>query len=321
MTSNGTSVVCASFKPNVMIIPVLYLVMFPIALLLNGVAAWVSLQLQSTSTFMVYLKNLVAADLVMTLIIPIKALNDMPGAPVRLFILVCRYFSVIFYCCMYTSIILLGLVSLDRFFKIVRPCGKLFGQNLIFSKLMSALVWVTLFGGTALPTIILTNKPVNNMTIDTCMSLKGYGGLRVHEGMTIYLNVLFWLVSVEIAVCYICIANKVIQSFRKSGSNNNQGKQKTKLRVFLVLIVFFVCYGPYHMVRIPYTLQQINHFGTCTHVQGKFAKDISLWFATTNVCLDPLLYVFLCREFKEKLMSMMKDFVCKWKRKEDQTSN
>lgn len=311
MPSNQTSrndSECDSFMYDPNVVPALYFLMFPIALLLNGVAAWVSLYLKSTSTFVVYLKNLVAADLIITLIIPIKAMGDLPGASNRLYILSCRYFSVIFYSTLYTCITLLGLISLDRFFKIMTPRNS-FGQNLTFSKLISASVWLILFGGTALPNIILSNKSVANMTeISTCMDLKGPAGLELHGGIVIYLNVLFWLISVVVAVCYICITNKVVQSFRQSGSNNNQGKQKIKLRVFLVVIVFVVSFGPYHIVRIPYTFQQVNHSSqtACAYLKGRFAKDLSLLFATTNICMDPLLYVFLCREFKEKLISLMK---------------
>ncbi|KAK2847325.1 hypothetical protein Q5P01_010324 [Channa striata] len=280
--------ICFTYKQN--IISVLSFLMFPVALLLNGVAAWVSLHLKSTSSFVVYLKNLVAADLILTLIHPIEAVSDMQGVSSVLFVLSCRYFSTIFYSTQYTSITLLGFISLD--------------------------LWVTLLGGTALPNIILTNKEVANVTAtSSCMTLKGPAGLELHRIIVLYLNVLFWLISVLIVVCYICIADKVIQSFRRSGSNNNQGKRKIKLRVFLVVIVFFVSFAPYHIVRIPYTFQQISYSSKsdCSYLKGKFAKEFALWIATTNTCMDPLLYVFLCREFKEKLVSMTKNALIAFK--------
>lgn len=291
-------------------IPALYLMMFPIALLLNVVAAWVSLHLKSTTTFVVYLKNLVAADIIMTLMIPFKAAGDLPGKWVYLAEPTCRFFSVIFYNTQYTCIALLGLISVDRFFKIMMPRSRLCGQNLTISKLLAASIWVIMFGITCLPNIILTNKSVANITESvSCMMLKGPGGIEFHEKITIFLNAFFWFVSVVIVVCYICIANKVIQSYRNSGSNNSQGKQKLKLRIFLVIIVFFVSFCPYHIVRIPYTAQQVSDSSNnCSpeYAQIQFAKELTHWLATTNICMDPLLYVFLCREFKEKLMSMMK---------------
>uniref|UniRef100_A0A672FX53 Purinergic receptor P2Y13 n=1 Tax=Salarias fasciatus TaxID=181472 RepID=A0A672FX53_SALFA len=294
----------SSHSPN--LIPTLYFLMFPIALLLNSVAAWVSVHLKATSTFVVYLKNLVAADLIMTLTLPIEAANELAGKSTTLYALTCRYFSVIFYSTLSTCIAFLGFIGLDRFFKIMLPRSRLFGQNLIFSKVTSALIWIMMFGCTGLPNVIFTNQPVTNLTaITSCMHLKGPVGLLFHEKTVLFANVFFWVVSVVIVVCYICIANKVIQSFRNSGSINNQGNQKVKLRVFMVIIVFFVSYGPYHIVRIPYTFIQLSDSSDdCSFEAHKFAKELSLWLATTNICMDPLLYVFLCREFKEKLMLM-----------------
>uniref|UniRef100_A0A3Q2PQB2 Purinergic receptor P2Y13 n=1 Tax=Fundulus heteroclitus TaxID=8078 RepID=A0A3Q2PQB2_FUNHE len=308
---------CARFYYNPYIVPTLFFLMFPIALLLNVVAAWVSVHLKSTSTFVVYLKNLVAADIIMTLMIPIKAAGDLPGTWEHLSGVTCRFFAVIFYNAQYTCIALLGLISLDRFFKIMMPHSRLFGQSLTMSKLISATVWVVLFGGTGLPNILLTNKSVANASlITTCMVLKGPAGVKFHGQTSLLLNIFFWLVSVVIVVCYFCIANRVIQSYRNSGSNNSQGKQKIKLRVFLVIIVFFISFGPYHIIRIPYTSEQVTYSDAqCsnTYEHLRFAKELSHWLATTNICMDPLLYVFLCREFKEKLMSMIKNVCLSYK--------
>uniref|UniRef100_UPI0037E7F74A P2Y purinoceptor 13-like n=1 Tax=Semicossyphus pulcher TaxID=241346 RepID=UPI0037E7F74A len=284
----------------------LYFLLFPVELLLNGVAAWVSLRLPSTSTFVVYLKNLVAADLLMTLTLPTMAASMLPGATVALRAFNCRFFSVIFYCSLYTSITLMGLISLDRFFKIVRPCGKLLGQSVFFSHVMSTLVWLVLFGTTVIPTIILTDRNPENVTNDFCMSLKSPAGVSLHKCVVLSMEILFWLISILIVFCYICITLTVLQSFRNSGSNNSQGKKKTKLRVFLILLVFFACFVPLHIMRIPFTLHEVFDIYGCTQSWINIAHKFALWFSTTNACLDPLLYIYLCREYREKLADMMK---------------
>lgn len=312
LTSNTSQ--CNNFLYNSNLISALTFLMFPIALLLNAVAAWVSLHLRSTSTFVVYLKNLVAADLVLTLMTPIKAASDLPNSSNFLISLSCRYFSTTYYSTQYTCIALLGLISLDRFFKIMMPQNKLC-QKVIFSQVATGSVWFVIFTSAALPNIILTNKQVDGTTkLSSCMNLKEPVGKKLHSIVVIYLNVFFWIVSVIVAFCYFCIANKVIYSFRKSGSSNNKGKKKIRLRVFLVVIIFFVSFTPYHIVRIPYTFQQLTFSSTtdCYYFKAKFAKEFTLWLTSTNTCMNPLLYVFLCREFKEKLTSMMKkcfDFI------------
>ncbi|XP_069004495.1 P2Y purinoceptor 13-like [Embiotoca jacksoni] len=284
----------------------LFFLLFPIALLLNGVAAWVSLHLRSTSTFIVYLKNLVAADLLMTLMLPPKAASLLPGATVELSAVTCRYTDVIFYCCLYTNIALMGLISLDRFFKIVRPCGKVLGQNVMFSVVMSTVVWVVLFSGTAIPTVFLTDQNPASETENVCMSLKSSAGRIFHKYVILCMDILFWLVSALIVFCYICITMKVLQSFRNSGSNNSQGKKKTKLRIFLILLVFFVCFVPLQLIRIPYALNDSLETDLCTQTWMKIIQNVAVWVSTTNVCLDPLLCIYLCREYRDKLVEMMR---------------
>ncbi len=299
---------CASLSLVTVNVATSYLLflLFPIALLLNGVAAWASLHLRSTSTFIVYLKNLVAADLLMTLMLPPMAASKLPGAAVELKFFDCRYASVILYCCLYTNITLMGLISLDRFFKIVRPCGKVLGQSVVFSLVMSTLVWVVLLCGTVFPTIILTDQVPVNTTEDFCMSLKSPAALTLHNYVVLSMEILFWFVSIVIVFCYICITLKVLQSFRNSGSNNSQGKKKTKLRVFLILLVFFVCFAPLHVMRIPFTLNNIMETDGCAQMWVDVVHQLVLWVSTTNTCLDPLLYIYLCREYRDKLVDMMK---------------
>ncbi|XP_044057984.1 P2Y purinoceptor 13-like [Siniperca chuatsi] len=310
MVSNNSALFssdCSTFNLGAVKVAVSYLffIMFPVALLLNGVAAWVSFHLRSTTTFIVYLKNLVAADLLMTMTLPAIAASMLPEAAVELRVFACRYSYVIFYCCLYTSIALMGLISLDRFFKIVRPWGKMLGQNMAFSLVMSTLVWVVLFGFTVIPTIILTDQDPVNITDDFCMSLKSPAGLTLHKYVVLSMEILFWLVSILIVFCYICITLKVLQSYRNSGSNNSHGKKKTKLRVFLILLVFFMCFVPLHVMRIPFTLYEILGIDGCAQM-WVIVHKLVLWVSTTNACLDPLLYIYLCREYRDKLVDMMK---------------
>lgn len=288
-----------------MAISSLYFLLFIPALIINGVAVWVCMQLRSTSTFMVYLKNLLAADLLMTLTIPVKAAKILPSAPLTLKAFACRYSDVIFYLCMYMSIILLGLISLDRFFKIVRPCGRLLGQNLVFGKVLSASIWVVLLATNVIPTMILTNQDPTNKTKEFCMAMKSDAGQGLHGGVVKLNNAIFWVVCVLIFVCYICIARKVFQSYRKSGSSNDEGRHKTKVRVFLVLVVFLVCFGPYHSIRIFYTSLQDTSTTSCTNVTLRICKEITLWMSAMNVCLDPLIYFFLCKSFRINLFKML----------------
>ncbi|XP_076837777.1 P2Y purinoceptor 13-like isoform X2 [Brachyhypopomus gauderio] len=282
------------------VISSLYFILFLPALLLNVVVVCICVRLKSKSTFMVYLKHLVAADLFMTLTFPVRGASELPGAPDGLRAFACRFSSVFFYLSMNASVILMGLISLDRFFKIVRPGGKLLCQGLLFSKLLSASVWVILVSCSTIPIIITSDQDPRNKSGEFCMAMKTDMGRYWHKVVVKLGEVIFWTVCILIMFSYTCIAKKVLESYQKSRSSNDQGKRKAKVRVFLILLVFLVCYAPYNCVRIPYTKLQVLSNDSCTRAALKIAKDVTLWISATNVCLDPLIYFFLCKSFRKK---------------------
>ncbi|XP_063060683.1 P2Y purinoceptor 13-like [Engraulis encrasicolus] len=285
----------------------LYFVLFIPALLLNIMAAWISWKLKNKSSFIVYLKNLVAADLLMTLIFPLRAAEELPGSPWGLRVFNCQFGSVLFYLCMYVSIVLMGVISLDRFFKIVQPGGKLFGQSALVGMGVSAVVWIAILSTSTIPTMVLTSEqPKHNLTspAELCMAMKSDLGKLYHTAVILLCNVIFFIILVVIFCCYVCIAKKVVKSYRNSRSTNARRKWRVKAHVFIVLLVFLVCFAPYHITRFLYSPKQVENEINCPWASLRVAKDITLWLATTNVCLDPLIYFLLCKAFREKLYEL-----------------
>ena len=71
--SNHTNGTCS--RDNVLktvVFPVLYSVLFLLGGALNALAAWVFFRIPSRSHFIIYLKNIVVADVLMTLTFPFK---------------------------------------------------------------------------------------------------------------------------------------------------------------------------------------------------------------------------------------------------------
>ncbi|KAL2095948.1 hypothetical protein ACEWY4_008096 [Coilia grayii] len=287
-----------------LVITCLYFVLFVPALLLNITAARISWNLRTKSSFVVYLKSLVASDLLMTLTIPLKAGSELPGAPQWLRAFACQYSSVVFYLCMYMSMIQMGLISLDRFFKIVKPGGKRFGHSALFGRVVVVVIWVLYLSVNTIPTMVLTNEKPENNTAELCMAMKNDLGKAYHRAVIIQCNVIFLVVLVIIGVCYTCIAKKVIESYRNSGSTNVEGNRKIKVRVFIVLVVFLVCFAPYHIIRFPYVQRQVENKINCHWASLKVAKSLTLWLSSTNVCMDPFIYILLCKAFREKLYEL-----------------
>lgn len=104
-------------------------------------------------------------------------------------------------------------------------------------------------------------------------------------------------------VCYTFISKKVYESYKASKSSSQAATRRTKAKVFVVVGVFFICFAPFHFARVPYTLTQTGSMASHCRAQNAFyiAKETTLWLSATNVCLDPLIYVFLCKVFRKRL--------------------
>ncbi|XP_039986956.1 P2Y purinoceptor 12-like isoform X1 [Xiphias gladius] len=304
-TLSNTSIKCVrDTSITAVVFPCLYSILFIAALILNCMAAWIFFSIRSTSTFVVFLKNVVVADLLMTLTIPLKVLSDAGVGSWRLRAIYCRYSAVLFYITMYISILLLGLISLDRYLKIVRTFGKCALQRVRVGQVLSATIWAVMLS-LALPNVILSDQPpkVYGGRLK-CSSMKSNAGLLWHEGLNYFCQVVFWGTLALMVVCYTFISKKVYESYKASKSRSQTASRKTKAKVFVVVGVFFICFAPFHFARVPYTLTQTRN--NVSHCQSLYiAKETTLWLSATNVCLDPLIYVFLCKVFRKRLTAAL----------------
>ncbi|KAF3692694.1 P2Y purinoceptor 12 [Channa argus] len=306
-TLSNTTKCLRDTSVTAVVFPCLYSILFVLALILNSLAAWIFFSIPSTSTFVVFLKNVVVADLLMTLTIPLRVLSDAGVGSWQLRAFHCRYSAVLFYTTMYISILLLGLISLDRYLKIVRPFGRCVLQRVRVGQIISAAIWVLMLS-LALPNVILSDQPPRLTGGKLkCTSMKSKAGLQWHEGFNYFCQVIFWGTLALMVVCYTFISKKVYESYKASKSKSQAASRRTKAKVFVVVGVFFICFAPFHFARVPYTLTQTRSVASHCQAQNALyvAKETTLWLSATNVCLDPLIYVFLCKVFRRRLTATL----------------
>ncbi|KAI5626444.1 purinergic receptor P2Y12 [Silurus asotus] len=293
------------------VFPILYSFLFLLGLILNGLAVWVFFSIPSRTHFIIYLKNIVVADVLMTLTFPFKILSDSNMASVGLRIFVCRVSSVVFYLTMYISILFFGFISIDRCRKTLNPFVGTSSRRLANRKLLSAAIWVSLLA-LSLPNMILSSKEPKSDQF-SCSSLKTELGLKWHEVVNHICQIIFWGTLVAVVVCYTLITKELFNSFARTrilntAAQSQQRKKKVRVNVFLVLAVFFICFVPFHFARVPYTLSQTReHRFDCQQKLVFFqVKESTLWLCSLNSLLDPLIYFFLCTAFRDSLFKILR---------------
>ncbi|XP_072547929.1 P2Y purinoceptor 14 [Salminus brasiliensis] len=294
-------------------LPVLYALICASGLVLNSLAAWIFFRVPSTSGLVVYLKNMVVADLLMLLSFPWRVASDLGFGGWWMKLVVCRYTAVLFYLSMYTGIAFMSLISMERYVKIVRGSASSSSsrrcyfstssllQRVPVARVLAFMVW-TLLLVCMLPNTLLTNRPAAEGC--SCVELKSSLGRRWHEVSTHLIVAIFWLTLALMAFCYTSIARHVYRSYKRVNRDGSEASRKSNRSIFSLLAVFFLCFVPYHVCRVPYTLSQRPGIKLSPHTRFQLfqAKEATLFLSALNVCLDPVIYFLMCRTFRELLL-------------------
>uniref|UniRef100_A0A8C2J6A6 Purinergic receptor P2Y14 n=1 Tax=Cyprinus carpio TaxID=7962 RepID=A0A8C2J6A6_CYPCA len=272
------------------VLPVLYTIICTCAFILNGLAAWIFFRVPTSSALVVYLKNMVVADILMLFTYPWRVVGDLGYGGLQLKLIVCRYTAVLFYLSMYTGIIFMSLISLERYFKIVRNT---FGMSSFLKKKQQT--------SSAQPVGLV--KTIS-APVESVYQPFLFLGRRWHE-ISAHFNVgIFWVAFLLMVFCYTSIACHVYRSYKRVQQDSSVVRRRSNRSIFSLLAVFVFCFVPYHVCRVPYTLSQSNKddFSTFSRFILFQVKEATLFLSALNVCLDPVIYFLMCRTFRESLL-------------------
>lgn len=88
---------------------------------------------------------------------------------------------------------------------------------------------------------------------------------------------------------------------RRPASSRSTKLLKCRRNMLVLVVVFCICFVPYHLVRLPYafTSRKLHH---CAWSHAFFyLKELTTMVSVLNVCLDPLIYFIFCKAFRAQL--------------------
>lgn len=276
---------------------VLYSLIFLFGLAGNLLALWVFFFLHSRrNSVRVFLINVALADLVLVVCLPFRVLYHSQGNVWSLGPRMCKAVGNLFYMNMYVSITLMGLISLDRYLKIIgvrgsqRGCGPRWLRGSRWSHVTCALLW-TCSLVMVIPMIALAE---GNEEPGKCFQYKQRKHARGKAYFNLFLVGGFWLVFVVLLLSYARIARRLLRASRdKPDLPNATRYARTAKKSFVVPLLFTVCFVPYHVFRPVYVSSQLSDVSCETQRLLDRTNEVMLLFSAFNSCLDPLMYFML----------------------------
>ncbi|XP_064502984.1 probable G-protein coupled receptor 34 [Pseudopipra pipra] len=285
---------------------VFYSIIFVVGLAGNITALFAFLCIhQKRNSIQVYLLNVAVADLLLIFCLPLRILHHANKNIWMFGRILCKIVGTLFYMNMYISIVLLGLISLDRYIKITKSVKRPKMLTPTRSIQICCVVWaIALTGFTVVVAPSFFKSEDSNSTL--CFHYRSKQKAKT-EAILNYITVLiFWIVFFLLILSYVKIAKNLLKISRRRSNFPNAGKYtKTARNSFIVLIIFTVCFVPYHMFRFVYITSQLQNPSCYWKEIIHKCNEVMLIFSSFNSCLDPVMYFLMSRSVRKAVFQLI----------------
>ncbi|XP_007899019.1 C-C chemokine receptor type 8-like [Callorhinchus milii] len=274
--------------------PAFYVLLLLFSLLGNGLVLCVLVKYEYLRSITnIFILNLAVSDLLSAFCLPFWTMHHLTGWIFG--DIMCKVVCAMFYTGFYSGIMFLTLMTFDRYLAVVHAVSALRSRKVRYAAITSVIVW----GSSILAT--LPHAIFSTLTEEsTCDYIYPKETALPWKLLRYFLqNVLFFVIPFAIIVyCYL----RIIQTLIKC---RTMQKYRTVKLIFIIVVVFFLCWAPYNVVIFLTALKDLRIFKTCEVInQIEYADFFTLNIAYFHCCLNPLFYAFIGAKFRGHLINL-----------------
>ncbi|XP_077574032.1 uracil nucleotide/cysteinyl leukotriene receptor [Stigmatopora nigra] len=295
--SNQTSCAMESATEN-LLFGSAYVLIFFLALNGNGLALWIfSHQRGSASPANVFLIHLAVADLSYVFILPLRATYHLTGGHWPFGEAPCRLAGFLFYVNMYASLYFLACVAGDRYLAVVHAVRSMKIRRARYAHAISFSLWALVI--VAMAPLLVSSQTVEVDGATVCLQLYRE---KASRKALISLAVAFTPPFLATLSCYLLI----IRSLRRGSRLEPTLKLRALRTIGLVMLIYVVCFLPYHASRATFILGHGHPDTSCRTRRGlSLANRVTSLLTCLNGALDPLVYLFGAEKFRATLTRLL----------------
>ncbi|XP_066552756.1 G-protein coupled receptor 4 [Amia ocellicauda] len=287
------------FGVDAVFLPVFYGIFFFVGLPLNLMALYGLYRLvKSENVLPVYVMNLLLSDLLQIVTLPLWIDYYSKGHYWQFGTRLCQVVGLVFYISLYAGIFFLCLIALERHLAIARPLKFQSLRRLRYARWVALGLWVVV----ALPpciafAVLFTKNNQNHLCIEKYPSDKQF---IIYRLVTLVLS---------FAIPFIFIVTLHMLTLRSlAGVSSLVEEEKKRIRRLLtmVVVIFLTVLGPYHLIGCVKYIGLLIHPISCEWERSVFVYyQMGRALLSLNSLLDPVLYIFLRNDFRDKLYSSL----------------
>lgn len=261
----------------------------------NAFVLWIAGLKMKRTVNVLWFINLAVADFLCCLSVPFSISDTILDSRWPYGTALCKIITPFVILSMFASVFTLALISLDRLALVVRPIWAQNHRSLGLAWGLCGLAWFLALL-LSLPSMILKAAVTNTYTNITHCTYAIHDDDNLSKSVVATMQMTRFLIGFLIPLfiiitCYTLITLKV---------RNSSFRAKRAFKIIIAVVVaFFVCWLPYHALGLA------REYGQDEEVV-LLLDQLSIALAYVNSCLNPLLYVFMGQDFKEKVRLSLK---------------
>ncbi|GAA6226929.1 chemokine-like receptor 1 [Lates japonicus] len=280
---------------------IIYSLAFVLGVLGNGVVIWVTGFKMKKTVNTVWFLNLAVADFLFTAFLPFSVTYVALDFHWPFGNIMCKLNTTVTYLNMFASVYILVVISVDRCVSVVWPVWAQNNRNVRTASCVSLGVWVLALIFSAPYFIFRDTEHDHDEDITICFdnfALSDDNETSVgHQAMAITRFLLGFVVPFTIIVsCYAVIIHRL----KRSRTLASQSGRPFKI-IAAIITTFFLCWVPYHIMSLIEMVHFTGNGSETLHHVIAIGYPIATSLAFLNSCLNPLLYVFMGQDFKDKV--------------------
>ncbi|XP_067403109.1 chemerin-like receptor 1 [Emydura macquarii macquarii] len=286
---------------------VIYSIAFVLGVTGNGLVIFITGFRMKRTVNAIWFLNLAVADFIFTFFLPFSVAYVALGFHWPFGRALCKISSALAFLNMFASVFLLTVISADRCVAVTWPVWAQNHRSPRLASLVAVAVWLAALALSS-PYVVFRDTGrspfqenvthcYNNFALSDGFQGEETAELRERRHWAVVLTRFaagFLVPFTIILACYGVITAKM--------RRNRLARSSRPYKIMVaVVMAFFFCWFPYHV----FSFLEVSVTTMTPELQTTLAVGIPLasGLAYLNSCLNPLLYVFVGRDFREKLRS------------------
>ncbi|KAG2462586.1 relaxin-3 receptor 1-like [Polypterus senegalus] len=256
------------------------------------------------SSVNVFVFNLATNDLQFVLTLPFWAIEMALDFRWPFGAAMCKLVTSVTVLSVYGSVYFLTAICITRYVSIasaLKPQRQLIG--VCKARLISVLIWLVGVC-TTIPTAVFATTEMVHGDVACLLKFPENGlWLGVYH---LHKMVIGFLIPLAIIIfCYVQLV--LFLSQKNFSAINSKRHIKVSKSVIILVLCFFTCWLPYHVITFWGILVKLNmiEYDEALHFVQTYIFPVTICLAYSNSCLNPVIYCLMRREFRKALKSIL----------------